>query len=74
MSVKVSIPLPPCSVPKPLKVEFSPTALFDLEDVADYIAAGATIVPTTPSPLIGQTALVTGSTTGFGRATANVFA
>jgi addiction module RelE/StbE family toxin len=25
-------------VPKPLKVEFSPTALFDLEDIADYIA------------------------------------
>jgi len=26
-------------VPKPLKVEFSPTALLDLEDIADYIAA-----------------------------------
>jgi toxin ParE1/3/4 len=25
-------------VPKPPKVEFSPTALFDLEDIADYIA------------------------------------
>jgi toxin ParE1/3/4 len=25
-------------VPKLLKVEFSPTALFDLEDIADYIA------------------------------------
>ena len=25
-------------MPKPLKVEFSPTALFDLEDIADYIA------------------------------------
>ena len=25
-------------MPKPLKVEFSPTALFDLEDIANYIA------------------------------------
>ena len=25
-------------MPKPLKVEFSPTALLDLEDIADYIA------------------------------------
>jgi toxin ParE1/3/4 len=25
-------------VPKPLKVEFAPTALFDLEDIAEYIA------------------------------------
>jgi len=25
-------------VPKPPKVEYSPTALFDLEDIADYIA------------------------------------
>ena len=25
-------------MPKPLKVEYSPTALFDLEDIADYIA------------------------------------
>jgi toxin ParE1/3/4 len=25
-------------VPRPLKVEFSPTALSDLEDIADYIA------------------------------------
>lgn len=24
-------------MPKPLKVEYSPTALFDLEDIADYI-------------------------------------
>jgi toxin ParE1/3/4 len=31
-------------VPKPLKVEFSPTALSDLEDIADYIARDNPIV------------------------------
>jgi toxin ParE1/3/4 len=31
-------------VPKPLKVEFSPTALSDLEDIADYIARDDPIV------------------------------
>jgi addiction module RelE/StbE family toxin len=32
-------------VPKPRKVEYSPTALFDLEDIADYIARDNPVAP-----------------------------